>query len=84
MKLGVMSPVLGGLTLEQIAGRNLPVPQREMVPVSIEEQLVCFADKFFSKTHPEREKTWQEANHALMKFGGDTAQRFKDWAKIFE
>ena len=40
-----------GMSLESIVKQNLPVPHREMVPVSLEEQVVCFADKFFSKTH---------------------------------
>ncbi|MGM9782244.1 MAG: HDIG domain-containing metalloprotein, partial [Paludibacteraceae bacterium] len=40
-----------GLTIEQIVKRQLPVPQRDMRPVSIEEQLICYADKFFSKSH---------------------------------
>ena len=39
-----------GLSLELIRQRNLPVPLREMRPQSLEEQLICFADKFFSKT----------------------------------
>ena len=45
-----------GLTLEEIIERQLPVPHREMVPVTLEEQIICFADKFFSKTHLDEEK----------------------------
>ena len=40
-----------GLALEDIIAQNLPVPHRDMLPVSMEEQVVCFADKFYSKTH---------------------------------
>ncbi|KAA5400559.1 HDIG domain-containing protein, partial [Phocaeicola dorei] len=39
-----------GLSLAMIEERNLPVPHRDMRPVSLAEQLICFADKFFSKT----------------------------------
>ena len=46
-----------GLTLQSIISQGLPVPHRELVPVSLEEQLICFADKFFSKTHLDREKS---------------------------
>ena len=42
-----------GLSLEGIIAQDLPVPHREMVPVSLEEQAICFADKFYSKTHLE-------------------------------
>ena len=40
-----------GLSLEDIIAQQLPVPHREMLPITLEEQLICFADKFFSKTH---------------------------------
>lgn len=45
-----------GLSLDDIIAQNLPVPHRDMLPVSMEEQVICFADKFYSKTHLEREK----------------------------
>ena len=38
-----------GITLENIVANNLPLPKREMVPVTIEEIIICFADKFHSK-----------------------------------
>ena len=44
-----------GLSLNDIVAQNLPVPHRDMLPVSMEEQVICFADKFYSKTHLERE-----------------------------
>lgn len=72
-----------GLTLQQIIGRGLPVPHREMVPVSIEEQLVCFADKFFSKTRPEEEKTIQQAMRSLEKFGQEGIEKFRLWCETF-
>ena len=40
-----------GLSLDDIIAQNLPVPHRDMLPVSLEEQVICFADKFYSKTH---------------------------------
>ena len=39
-----------GISLEEIIERNLPLPHRDMVPVSLEEQLICYADIFYSKT----------------------------------
>lgn len=36
-----------GLSLQNILQQDLPVPHREMTPVSLEEQIICFADKFF-------------------------------------
>ena len=72
-----------GLTLKQIMERNLPVPHREMVPLSMEEKIVCFADKFFSKTRPEEEKTVEQAEHSLARFGEEGVLVFRDWCKLF-
>ena len=43
-----------GLSLDDIIAQNLPVPHRDMLPVSMEEQVICFDDKFYYKTHLER------------------------------
>ena len=72
-----------GLTLKQIMERNLPVPHREMVPLSMEEKIVCFADKFFSKTRPEEEKTVEQAEYSLARFGEEGVLVFRDWCKLF-
>lgn len=46
-----------GLSLKDIMDQKLPVPHREMLPVSMEEQVICFAlTSFFLKTHLDREK----------------------------
>ena len=61
----------------------VPIPHRDMLPQSIEEQIVCYADKFFSKTKLEQEKTLQAAQHSLEKFGAEGAERFRHWAELF-
>ncbi len=72
-----------GLSLQDIEEQNLPVPHRDLLPVSLEEQLVCFADKFYSKTHLDREKTVEEARRSLEKFGQNGLQRFDGWCRMF-
>jgi len=72
-----------GLTLNQIIERDLPVPHMDMVPVSLEEQVICFADKFFSKTRPTEEKTVEQAIRSLEKFGQDGIVKFKSWCMEF-
>ena len=72
-----------GLTLKQILERDLPLPHRDMVPVSIEEKIVCFADKFFSKTRPYEEKTVLQAEKSLAKFGQEGVEIFNEWCKVF-
>lgn len=72
-----------GLSLNSIVGQKLPIPHREMLPVSLEEQVVCFADKFFSKTNLEREKTVEKALRSISKFGEEGVARFKEWCDRF-
>ena len=72
-----------GLSLEQILAQDLPVPHRDMVPVSMEEQVICFSDKFFSKTHLDREKTVEKARKSLEKYGLAGVQRFDKWCELF-
>ncbi|MCM1312758.1 MAG: phosphohydrolase [Bacteroides sp.] len=72
-----------GLSLADIESQKLPVPHRDLLPVTIEEQIVCFADKFFSKTKLDREKTVEEAFRSVSKFGGESAERFRIWCGLF-
>lgn len=72
-----------GISLKQIEERNLPIPHRDMQPVSMEEQVVCFADKFFSKTSLDAEKTVEQARKSLLKFGEDGVVKFDQWCKMF-
>ncbi len=72
-----------GLSLDDIVTRGLPVPHRDMCPVSVEETLVCFADKFYSKTHPDREKTVAQIESGLIKFGEPCLQKFREWCLRF-
>ena len=73
-----------GISLSDIKTQGLPIPLRDMLPVSIEEQIVCYADKFFSKTRLEHEKTTEEATRSLLKFSTEGVERFKSWIERFE
>ena len=74
-----------GLTREQIERQQLPLPADvKFVPEELEEQVICYADKFYSKTHLDRERTVLEAAQSLEKFGEDGVKRFLGWAKMFE
>ena len=73
-----------GITSEEIASQHLPLPQRDYLPETIEEIIICYADKFFSKSHPEKEKTYEEAQRSLAKFGEAGVERFKKWHDMLE
>ena len=72
-----------GLSIEDILRQDLPVPHRDMLPVSIEEQLICFADKFFSKTKLNQEKSIEKARKNVARYGGEGAMRFDRWCELF-
>ena len=72
-----------GLSLQEIERQNLPVPNQDLLPETIEEQIVCYADKFFSKTKLTTEKTLEQAIRSLSKFGDDGVERFVKWSKRF-
>lgn len=65
---------------ERHTGTGLP----GLEPETLEEQLVCYADKFYSKTRPGSERTVVEAMRALEKFGWDGIRRFQKWVDLFE
>ena len=72
-----------GMSLQSILAQNLPVPHRDMVPVSLEEQVICFADKFFSKTRLDQEKSIERALKSISKFGEEGVERFHNWCERF-
>ncbi len=73
-----------GLTVEQIISQQLPLPPKNFTPVTNEEELVCYADKFFSKSHPDRVLTVAQAAQSLERFGHEGVVKFLDWAAKFE
>ena len=54
------------------------------VPETLEEQVVCYADKFYSKSRPDRVLTVDETAQSLEKFGHDGVVKFLAWARHFE
>jgi uncharacterized protein len=73
-----------GLTREQIVRQQLPLEPLDYVPETLEEQVVCYADKFYSKSQPDRVRTVAETAQSLEKFGPEGVEKFLSWAKKFE
>lgn len=72
-----------GLTAEIITKQQLPLPPQDYTPETIEEQIICWADKFFSKSHPDREKTTEQVIKMLSKFPDADIDTFKKWQQMF-
>lgn len=73
-----------GLTIEEINEQHLPLPPADYVPETIEEQIICYADKFYSKSHPDRVSTVDDVIASLRKFGSKGVDKFKKWSETFE
>ena len=72
-----------GISAEEIEQQNLPLPHKDLIPQTIEEKIVAYADKFFSKSNPDNRKTIAEARASLERFGEGTLSRFDSWIKLF-
>lgn len=74
-----------GLTLEDIVSQGLPLPHRDMCPQSLSEQIICFADLFYSKK-PGRlaeRKSVEKVRKKLLPFGEEKAAVFDVWLAKF-
>ena len=73
-----------GLTRQNIIDRGLPLPLQDFLPETLEETIVCYADKFYSKSHPERERSLEATARSLAPFGEAGVRTFWQWAERFE
>ena len=65
---------------ERHTGTGLPGYE----PETLEEEIVCYADKFYSKSHPDRVLTVAQTAESLERFGHDGVLKFLAWARRFE
>jgi uncharacterized protein len=70
-----------GLTVADIIRQKLPLPQRDMCPISRQEQIICFADLFYSKKpgHLGEQKNATHVRKKLSAFGDDKIAIFDNW-----
>ena len=75
-----------GLTLNDIKGHELPLPHREMLPITLEEKIICYADKFFSKKTDGdcAEKSFEEVRQSIERYGLEQVRRFDELAGLFQ
>ncbi len=74
-----------GLTVEDIVSQTLPLPLRDMSPRTVAEEIVCFADLFYSKK-PGKLSKRKSVNHVrqnLLHYGKDKTIIFNSWLKRF-
>ena len=73
-----------GLTASEIIAGNMPLPHIDLLPETLEEKLICLADKFFSKSGRMEEKPLEKIQRQMAKFGGASAERFEELLRLFK
>lgn len=72
-----------GISTEDIVAMNLPLPPGDYMPHTLLERLVCYADKFFSKSGDMKEKPLERVRLSMAKHSPETVTRFEALHKEF-
>ncbi|MCH5235703.1 MAG: HD domain-containing protein [Muribaculaceae bacterium] len=73
-----------GISAAEIRKNNLPLPEKDMIPKTLLEKLICYADKFYSKSHDlTKEKSIEEVINQMKKFGEGPYKRFMEIHSLF-
>ena len=73
-----------GITIREIEAQHLPLPHQDFLPETLEEKVICYADKFYSKSHLDRVRTLEQTEKSIARYGEDGLKRFKEWEQLFE
>lgn len=72
-----------GISEDEITSGQLPLPLRVMIPQSIEEQIVCYADKFYSKSSGTQRLSYDHVCTIIARYGEEPLGRFQSWHRLF-
>lgn len=73
-----------GLTKDVIVQNGWNLPLRDFLPETLEEQLICFADKFFSKTKfLTQPRSFEQVVESMCKISEESVEKVRKWAKLF-
>ena len=70
--------------MEQIVREQLPIPLQDYTPRTLEERLICYADKFYSKTKLGQDKPMSKIRQHMWKYGSAAVSRFDEMQQFFE
>jgi uncharacterized protein len=75
-----------GISQADVHAQQLPLPtDRDFLPITPEEIVICFADKFFSKKKENlrREKNLTQVRKSIVKYGPEKLQMLESWIRLF-
>ena len=73
-----------GITHDQVLREDLPIPVQDYLPVSLAERIICYADKFYSKSHLGEEVALSKIRYNMWKYGHDAILRWENLEKEME
>ena len=75
-----------GLTIADINRNQFPLPRRDMIPHSLEEKIICFADKFYSKDKETLTvaRPVEKVREMVSRYGADKLKQFDEWLILFK
>ncbi len=65
-----------GITADDIARQQLPLPPGDYMPETLLERLICYADKFYSKSGAMERKPFEKVCKSMERISPDTLERF--------
>ncbi|MBQ9340224.1 MAG: HD domain-containing protein [Paludibacteraceae bacterium] len=73
-----------GITLDTVLANDWNIPAQDYTPRTTEEEIICYADKFYSKSHIYEEVPYQKVRNNIWRYGSDSVARFDKWRTKFE
>lgn len=73
-----------GLTAQEIVSQQLPLPCEDFCPQTLLERLICYADKFYSKSGDMQRKSLESVRKGMAAFGEASLERFDRLHAEFE
>lgn len=73
-----------GITAEEVVSQGLPIPVKDYMPQSELERLICYADKFYSKSGSMEIKPLDKVRRSMSRISTDTLRRFEHLHEEFK
>lgn len=70
-----------GLSKKYIIKNNLPLPEKDFLPIALEEKIICYADKFHSKSG--KTDNLESIKKEMKGFGAEPLKRFLKLERMF-
>lgn len=73
-----------GISKENIKKNKIPLPIKDYIPSTLLEKLICYSDKFYSKSNNlTKEKSIDQILNQMKQFGDDSVKRFLHLHELF-